>query len=110
MKIKSNKKINESGDEMNTKEFYRQLALRTELSNKDSKVVVDEMINLILETLPKEDIVLKNLGKFTVSKLNERKIKLKDEVIDAKSKYKPIFRPALELKWQVEDYGVRDEN
>lgn len=95
---------------MNTKEFYRQLAARTGLTHKDSKLVVDEMINLVLETLPKEDIVLKNLGKFSVSKLGSRKIKLKDEVIDAKEKYKPIFRPALELRWQVEDYGVRDEN
>lgn len=92
---------------MNTKEFYRQLAERTGLTHKDSKLVVEEMINLILETLPKEDIVLKNLGKFTVSKLNERKIKLKDEVIDAKEKYKPVFRSALELKWRIEDEGVR---
>ena len=95
---------------MNTKEFYRQLATRTGLTHKDSKLVVDEMINLILETLPKEDLILKNLGKFTVSKLGSRKIKLKDEVIDAKEKFKPIFKPALELRWQVEDYGVRDES
>ena len=77
---------------MNTKEFYRQLATRTGLTHKDSKLVVDEMINLILETLPKEDLILKNLGKFTVSKLGSRKIKLKDEVIDAKEKFKPIFK------------------
>ena len=95
---------------MNTKDFYKELATRTGLTQKDSKIIVEEMINLILETLPKEDIVLKNLGKFSVSKLGSRKIKLKDEIIDAKEKYKPTFRPALELKWQVEDYAFRDEN
>ena len=77
---------------MNTKDFYKELATRTGLTQKDSKVVVEEMKNLILETLPKEDIGLKNLGKFSVSKLGSRKIKLKDEIIDAKEKYKPTFK------------------
>ena len=95
---------------MNTKEFYRELAKRTGLTNKDSKIVVNEVINLILQTLPQEDIVLKNLGKFSVSRLEERSIKLRGETIDAKAKYKPVFKPALQLKWDVEDNTVRDEN
>ena len=92
---------------MNNKDFYRALAEKSGMTYKDCKVVMDKFVELIHETLPEEDIVIKNLGKFSVSKLNARKIKLNNEIIDAKSKYKPKFSPSLELRWIIEDEATR---
>lgn len=92
---------------MNNKEFYRALAEKSGMTYKDCKYVMDMFVELIHETLPEQDIVIKNLGKFSVSKLKERKIKLNNEIIDAKAKFKPKFTPSLELKWIIEDEANR---
>lgn len=92
---------------MNNKEFYRALAEKTGMTYKDCKFIMDNFVELIHETIIEEDIVIKNLGKFSVTKLKERKIKLNNEIINAKEKYKPKFSPSLELKWIVEDEANR---
>lgn len=84
------------------KDLVGELAVRTGMTQKDVKGVIDELIDVVQDTLSKgESITLVGLGTFLVKNYSERIVNSpmtnsKDMVIPARKM--PKFRPSTSLK------------
>lgn len=98
---------------MNKKELVNFVAENTEMTKKDSKVVIDAVLDGILDGLVADGKVsLTNFGSFSVTERAARKGRnphTGDE-LDIPSKFAPKFRPSKNMKERVADEGVLPSN
>jgi len=90
---------------MNKGEFIDRLADKTNLTKKESRQLLDSVLDLVQETLLQgEEVKLVGFGKFGVRarKASSRINPQTRKPIQVKAKVVPLFRPGKELKRQVE--------
>jgi DNA-binding protein HU-beta len=90
---------------MNKGEFIDRLADRTDLTKKEARSLLDDVLDLIQDTLLQgEDVKLVGFGKFAVRarKASSRINPQTKRPIQVEAKVVPLFRPGKELKRQVE--------
>jgi len=90
---------------MNKGEFIDRLSDRTNLTKKETRKLLDSVLDLIQETLLQgEEVKLVGFGKFAVRarKASSRINPQTKRPIQVAAKVVPLFRPGKELKRQVE--------
>jgi len=90
---------------MNKGDFIDRLADRTNLTKKEARTLLDNVLDLVQETLLKgEDVKLVGFGKFAVRarKASSRINPQTRKPIEVEAKVVPLFKPGKELKRQVE--------
>ena len=90
---------------MNKGEFIDRLSDRTGLTKKETRKLLDSVLDLVQETLLQgEEVKLVGFGKFAVRarKASSRINPQTKRPIQVAAKVVPLFRPGKELKRQVE--------
>jgi DNA-binding protein HU-beta len=90
---------------MNKGEFIDRLSDRTNLTKKETRKLLDSVLDLIQETLLQgEEVKLVGFGKFAVRarKASSRINPQTKRPIQVAAKVVPLFRPGKELKRQIE--------
>ena len=90
---------------MNKGEFIDRLSDRTNLTKKESRKLLDSVLDLVQETLLQgEEVKLVGFGKFAVRarKASSRINPQTRRPIQVSAKVVPLFRPGKELKREIE--------